>query len=74
MTQAEKNVLAEIVGLIQTLTVKVDALEGALIRRGVIRDSDRQTLAEEYLQAALNDLAAVRMSIASLPITGNAKG
>lgn len=59
MTTDERNVLSAIVQLIQTLTVKVDALEGVLIRRGVIRDGDRPAIAEEYLQAALNDLAAV---------------
>jgi hypothetical protein len=74
MTGAEKQVLSDIVLLIQTLTVKVDALEGALVRRGVIRDTDRPAIAEEYLQAALNDLARVRTSIASLPITGIVKG
>jgi hypothetical protein len=66
MTQAEKQVLLDIVQLIQTLTVKVDALEGALVRRGVIQDSDRPALAGEYALAALNDLAPVRTAISSL--------
>jgi len=74
MTGAEKQVLSDIVQLIQTLTVKVDALEGVLVRRGVIQDTDRPTIEDQYLQAALNDLAMVRMSISSLPITGIVKG
>lgn len=74
MTNKEKDVLSQIVQLIQTLTIKVDALEGVLIRKGVVQDSDRPAIAEEYRQAALNDLAAVRMSIVSLPITENGKG
>jgi hypothetical protein len=66
MTQPEKQVLFDIVQLIQTLTVKVDALEGALVRRGVIQDSDRPALAGVYAQAALNDLVGVRTAISSL--------
>jgi hypothetical protein len=74
MTKAEKQVLFDIVQIIQTLTVKTDALEGALVRKDVLLDSDRPALAKEYLQAALADLLAVRRSIASLPITGSGKG
>jgi hypothetical protein len=74
MTGTEKQVLSDIVQLIQTLTVKVDALEGALISKGLIQDSDRPAQAEKYLPAALSDLAAVRTSIASLSITGIVKG
>ena len=74
MTQAEKKVFLDIAQIIQTLTVKVDALEGALIHRGVIQASDRPALADQYVQAALNDLAAVRTLISSLPITGIVRG
>lgn len=74
MTNEEKKVLTDIVSLIQTLMVKTDALEGALIRRGVILGTDRTAIADEYLRAALDDLAGVRMSIASLPTTESVKG
>lgn len=66
MTQQEVNALLQIVQVIQTLTIKVDALEGVLIRRGVIQDSDRPAIAAEYLQAALTDLAGVRNAISAL--------
>jgi hypothetical protein len=63
MTKAETDVLSSIVQIIQNLTVKVDALEGALIRRGAILAGDRPNLEPEYLQAALTDLSAVRSSL-----------
>jgi hypothetical protein len=66
MTEAEKQVLLDLVQIIQTLTVKVDALEGVLVRRGVIQDLDRPALTGEYVQAALNDLAPVRTAISYL--------
>ena len=74
MTKAEKQSLRDTFQIIQKLTVKVDALEGALIRRGAIQQTDREALELEYLLAAQGDLSAVRIALASLPITQNGIG
>ena len=64
MTQAEKDILLAIVQHMEVLTVRVDALEGSLIARRLIRDGEAGSLEANYVQAARNDLASIRSQIA----------
>lgn len=66
MTQAEKAVLNAIVQAIQVQTVKLDALERVLIDRGLILDGERDLREQDYLMAAIAELAQVRTAIANL--------
>jgi hypothetical protein len=63
MTQAEKQVLSDIVQAIHTLTVKIDSVEGALIRSNLLMNGQSEGLASKYQQAANNDLALIRAAI-----------
>jgi hypothetical protein len=66
MTQAEKQVLLDIVQVLHNLTVKIDSVEGALIRSNLLPNGLSESLAPNYVQAAANDLALLRSSIDSL--------
>ena len=70
MTQAEKKVLEDIVQVIQTLTVKIDSVEGALIHSGLLKDGQSERLASNYQRAAHNDLALIRNALASIRTPG----
>jgi hypothetical protein len=72
MTRREKDVLNAITQVLENLTVGLDALEGALIRGGLLTNGLRQQLEPDYLVAAKTDLAALRTAIAILPIQGPA--
>ena len=67
MTHQEKIVLNDIVNGLENLTVSLDALEGVLIRAGLLTNGAKEALQPLYVQAAVNDLAALRAAIASLP-------
>jgi hypothetical protein len=70
MTRREKDVLNAITQILENLTVGLTALEGALIRGGLLTNGLRQQLEPDYVMAAKNDLAALRKAIAVLPIIG----
>jgi len=70
MTRREKDVLNAITQILENLTAGLDALEGALIRGGLLTNGLHQQLEPDYVIAAKNDLAALRKAIAVLPITG----
>jgi len=70
MTRREKDVLNTITQVLENLTVGLDALEGALIRGGLLTNGLRQQLEPDYVAAARTDLAALRAAIAVLPIQG----
>jgi hypothetical protein len=74
MTQAEKQVLSDIAIVLENLIVRADALEGALIGKALIPDGLVGQMEGLYRQTAINDLASLRVSISSLPITGNVRG
>ena len=63
MSSEEKQVLLKIVDLIESLTVKVDALERTLIERGVLLNGERDNWEQEYKLAASRDTLAVRAKI-----------
>jgi hypothetical protein len=46
--------------------VKIDALEGALIGRGLLKNGERDQYASNYLKAATDDLLLIRTAIANL--------
>jgi hypothetical protein len=70
MTRREKEVLNTITQVLENLTVGLGALEGALIRGGVLTKGLRLQLEADYVTAAKSDLAALRTAIAILPISG----
>jgi hypothetical protein len=53
------------VDLIENLTVKIDALERALIERGVLLNGERDKWEQEYMLAASSDTMAVRGKISA---------
>jgi hypothetical protein len=66
MTQAEKQVLLDIVQALHTLTVKMDSVEGALIHSNLLMNGLSERLAPNYVQAATNDLAPLQSAVNSL--------
>lgn len=66
MTQAEKTVLEAIVKIIENLITRFDALEGALIGKALLPEGLVAILEPNYRQAAVNDLAQLRIMIAAL--------
>jgi hypothetical protein len=74
MTQAEKQVLCSIVELIENLTVKVDALESALVHRTLLANGERDMYENDYRLSASNDVSAVRGAIAFLSSVPNVRG
>ena len=74
MGRDEKEVLNGIVHVLENLTVKIDAVEGALVRTGLLPDRLCGQLEPEYRAAAMRDLAALRAALSALPITRNALG
>jgi hypothetical protein len=69
MTQAEKAILEAIAQELHSLTKKIDSVEGALIRSGLLMNGQSENLLPNYDQAATNDLAHIRSAIASLRVT-----
>jgi hypothetical protein len=70
MTRREKEVLNTITQVLENLTTRLAALEGALVRGGTLATGLRQQLEPDYVPAAKTELAALRTSIAVLPIHG----
>ncbi len=69
MTQQEKDVLSGIVQILENLTVKIDALESALIQRDLLMNGEQDQYEKNYRLAAAKDLDPIRRAIAYLPIT-----
>ena len=63
MNAKEKIVLNDLVNGIENLTVSLDALEGVLIRANLVTNGARRALEPNYVQAAVNDLAALRREV-----------
>jgi hypothetical protein len=70
MTRREKEVLNTITQVLENLTTRPAALEGALVRGGTLATGLRQQLEPDYVAAAKTELAALRTSISVLPIQG----
>jgi hypothetical protein len=65
MSNEERQALLKMVDLIENLTVKIDALERALIERGVLLNGERDKWEQEYMLAASSDTMAVRGKISA---------
>jgi hypothetical protein len=66
MTSADRDILNGILQVLENLTVGLDAVEGALIHEGLLTNGQRQQFEPNYRQAAISDLAVLRMKVASL--------
>jgi len=70
MTQTEKEVLQGIVRVLQNLTMKIDAVEGALIRSNLLPNGLVEQILPTYAKAAADDLALIRSAVDSFRTQG----
>jgi hypothetical protein len=70
MTQAEKQILQDIVNGLDNLAVAVDSLESALIHRGQLRMGEIENYSPQHVHTVANKLAGLRHAVRNLPTRG----
>ena len=70
MTNAEKQVLSDIINGLDNLAVAIDSMESALIHKGLLRKDEVQFYSPHHVHTVAQKLSGLRLALESLPLNG----